>query len=103
MKHSSLPWVILKGMTGAKVHFGRDLDCGDDESLGSCCYQGSRPYDAHLRDQEEANAAFIVKAVNNFDQLLHALDRIRRTGFNGTEEEAPHKIAAEAIKQAEAE
>ena len=52
---------------------------------------------------EEANAAFIVRAVNNHDKLLHALDRIRRTGFNGTEEEAPHKIAAEAIKQAEAE
>ena len=49
----------------------------------------------------EANAAFIVKAVNNHYQLIEALDRIRRTGFNGTEEEAPHKIAAEAIKQAE--
>ena len=92
MKHTELPWTPNKF---------RELRDPSGKQISVWNLGISMPMSR--TEESEANAVFIVKAVNNHDKLLHALDRIRRTGFNGTEEEAPHKIAAEAINQAEAE
>jgi hypothetical protein len=50
-------------MTGRATHFGRTLD-HDEESLGSCCYQGRNADRLWTVEQEEANARRIVACVN---------------------------------------
>ena len=74
IKHTPLPWKALRGMTGKYTHFGKIYD-QREESLGYCCYQGSRVF-SPLSDvllEEAANAQFIITACNSHYELLEAL------------------------------
>ncbi len=96
MKHTKLPWV-------ADEKYNVDLDGvfirGEGCRVGSTGYLGGT-------EQAKTNAAFIVKAVNNFDRLLEAFKELHSAASwidDTTQFDDALVKAREAIKNAEAE
>ena len=100
MKHTSLPWTIKFYPLAPRD--GRYIIWGDNGSEEICM---SEPW-PNGNARTKANAAFIVKAVNNHEQLLTALKELSSVCQceNGCEEDDmtyASNLAREAIKQAE--
>ena len=73
-KHTPTPWKAEKGRTVMHVtgqHFGV---C----QISTTGYRGDTPEDKRMyAERAEANAAFIVRAVNAHDELVAALEDVR--------------------------
>ena len=96
MKHTELPWTPNKF---------RELRDPSGKQISVWNLGISMPMSR--TEESEANAAFIVKAVNNHDNLLASVKRLINcmayNGFGETIDKAAYAHAKEAIKQAEAE
>ena len=88
--HSPLPW---------RIRHGRFIE-NDEYRLASLAIVPVNATDQDSIDQGLADAAFIVKAVNNHDQLLGALKRIE-SGMSSHAIELDKFGVIAAIKQAE--
>lgn len=95
MKHTELPWGVN---AIASTHI-----VSDKRSIGSVGGYSDGTEKTHL--ENIANAAFIVKACNNFYEMLELLKLLTYTGdYEGRPPiEDVLNRAREAIKQAEAE
>ena len=98
MKHTPTPWKVgLITKSGDSVYVDVSQDIEEVEV----------PIAGLLHHDTEANAAFIVKAVNNHYQLLEALEKIVRQTedmippFRAMGADQMMKVARKAIKQAE--
>ncbi len=70
-KHTPTPWSVPKTDTVAVVAEGNDYERRRRVVTRTL-------YKPHQRARAEANAAFIVKAVNAHDKLVKALEEIAR-------------------------
>jgi hypothetical protein len=71
VKHTPTPWKILPG--GAdRIHAGKNAEC---HKIVSCYTENeyAEKHDQSFSAEDFANAAFIVRACNNFDDMLEAL------------------------------
>jgi len=101
MKHTELPWHVSLGNN----NYVWAKDC----IIAKCNPEQAEMYREKSIKEDEANAAFIVKAVNNHYQLIETLQNIIAEGENhsatsDTMSDAimeMRRAAAEAIKQAE--
>ena len=92
MKHTKIPWRRNKHASMLVEHKNRSI-----ASTGG--YQNvSKSEEVH--DENEANAAFIVKACNSFYGLLEALENVDDF-MNGHDDGLGlHQVVIDAIKQA---
>ncbi len=63
IKHTPTPWHLRDGATNGEVHV-----CAPGRTIAVC--------DARPPNECEANAEFIVKAVNSYDDMLEALEAL---------------------------
>lgn len=73
MKHTPTPWKYIPSEgpnRRAKIAFPPHRDLPNAERIG--CAPGNGPWD---KGEDEANAAFIVRAVNLHDEMVGALER----------------------------
>lgn len=101
-EHTPTPWNIAPGRNAA------DNTIEIREGLYSAvAYVAPRP---HYADNQEANAAFIIRAVNSHEELLDSLHYIKELAENATDHTAAiglildflnHDGGAEAIRKAE--
>ncbi len=80
----------------------------EDSVIAKCNPKQAEMYRKKSVEEEGANAAFIVKAVNNHYQLLEALKGLSEVcqcenGCKENDMTCASNLAREAIKQAEAE
>ena len=105
MKHTKTPWHVYKD--------GKWDNGIDSETLSIAVFGNptERGIEGDTIEESRANAAFIVKAVNNYYLLIEALNDIAGESENhgcGSDTmseaiEEMRRIAESAIKQAEAE
>ncbi len=91
MKHTELPWIAVKD---------KDLIYIDSEVFNVCDLYHVNAKGVHQKENAEANAAFIVNAVNNHENILKVLRRIE-TGMSSHSKELDKFGVIAAIKQAE--
>ncbi len=92
MSHTKLPWSVGHSISGVVT-----IDDKNNHLM-----QALKNPEFGSNDLSEANAAFIVKAVNNHENLLDALKDIARGQLQVPDFERYAKnVAARAIKQAE--
>ena len=91
MKHTELPWHVSLG--------NNNHIWAQDSVIAKCNPEQAEMYREKSIDEEEANAAFIVKAVNNHEKLIEALKLVRAVLDNGEWNDAyKEKVMVEVRK-----
>ncbi len=83
--HTSLPWLSV-GSTICNKHGEGFIESLEVDYI---CYE-----------QQQANAQFIVKATNNFDQMLSALHEAEFFIRNSIEQQQKHQHALTTVRKA---
>ena len=79
-KHTPTPWKAEKGRTVMHVTGQHFVVC----QISTTGYRGDTPEDKRMyAERAEANAAFIVRAVNAHDELVAALEDVRVPRMSG--------------------
>ncbi len=102
MTHTPTPWTI----NGPSPGLDRDIDDGGDYAILSAekhiIAETFRLISRGIAADSEANAQFIVRAVNNHDALLEALEGLADKVSDYSLERASGTDVADAIGQARA-
>ena len=84
MTHSPLPWTYK-----TSFNFPMEMEIYACDDIEVCSFNTNR----------KANAEFIVRACNNHEKLVEALNKI----YDSTDNFKIHKIAKQALAEAESE
>lgn len=108
--HTPTPWDLCHHLQSAE----KDASCkcgyrggiwgGDGEVLvlemGNCNrHEGHDMVDTGDRPTQLANAAFVVKAVNNHDLMMAALERIAIACTDNMDRSCDHRMALDFVRQ----
>ena len=94
MKHTDRPWKV-------RSRFDIVQDRGNQGGDFVGTVRGNSPYlPASVKEQDEANAEFIVRAVNAHDELLSALNGLLCAHDSGTIRMMPEHTAVIAARSA---
>lgn len=106
-EHTPTPWAT-EYRKGQNSFYGQDIyEAATGETIATAAWYPVALSDTHTTTNREANAAFIVKAVNCHDDLVAALEEARsaveyayRGTDSGTPDERKFSHTAEVIRAA---
>ncbi len=103
-KHTPTPWIsgCVKTSIGRCFKIGAEkiIDCGHG---AMCLYDDETSLNPLSHDEIEANAAFIVRAVNNHDALVEALGGLLEAQRSTMEETRARFNARSALSKSKGE